>query len=119
MFSCVMRWNGFVDGSAAGAGGRVTGAASVETAGDDASDACDIILKYGFLLSVSAGGEVTTAGGGGDVAGIAGGGLGFRSCSWWLIWLPPSVGVDSCGVICSGPSSSEEESSSFMASSWR
>ena len=83
-----MRWKGFVDASVAGAvagavaGGGAAGAggAFVEVAGEEASDGCDIILKYGFLLSASVGGgEVTTVGiEGGEVAG---GGLAFRSNS--------------------------------------
>lgn len=92
------------------------GTAGAATASED----WVIILKYGFLLSVSDGGDVTTAGGGRTVAGAAaGGGLGFGSGSCWLIWLLPRVGVDASGVICFAPSSSDEELSSSIDSSWR
>lgn len=40
------------------------------------------------------------------------------SASWPITWLSPNVGVEACGVIWSGPSSSEELSS-FIASSCR
>jgi hypothetical protein len=53
---------------------------------DGLSDDWDIIRKKGFLLSVSAGGEVMTE-------GITGGGVAFFSSSW----LPT---VDAWGVIC-------------------
>lgn len=75
----VMRWKGFVETSFCGAGGAGAGGAA---AADDASEDCDIILKYGLRLSRSAGGlDVTICGGGGG-----GGGVDCRSGSW--------VGVD-------------------------
>lgn len=114
--SCFIRWKGLVEASVggAGAGGAAvgTGGALTGADGDEASDGWVINLKYGFLLSASAGGEATTVGtDGGEATGEAT----FRSSSW----LPATVGVDAWGVTCSGPSSSEDESSSFMASSCR
>lgn len=87
MLSCVILWKGFVEMSAAGGadGAGAAGAAgalSDADGGDDGgSDGCVIILKYGFLLSGSVGGEVMTVGGGEVVDTVGGGGLGLRSSS--------------------------------------
>jgi hypothetical protein len=80
---CVILWKGFV---AEGAGAAGAGALSFDW---------DIILKNGFLLSVSLGGDVTTVGGaGGDETASAGGGEGFLSSSWLATWLSLLVGVE-------------------------
>lgn len=119
---CVMRWKGLVETSAWGGGGGATGGAGAGGAGgaatlDNVSEDCDIILKYGLRLS--GGLEVTICGRGGGVAcrSGSGSGAGSGSRSRLTIWLPPKVGVDAWGVICSGPSSSDDELSSSIASS--
>lgn len=77
-----MRWNGFVDSAdAGGAGGGGAGASGAAADGAEASGACVIILKKGFLLSVSVGGLTTVVGG--DTTGAVGaaGGVDCRSSS--------------------------------------
>ena len=87
--SCVMRWKGLVEASAAGGAG---GAGAAGAAGGDEAGPDVIILKYGFLLSFSGAGLTTVVGG--DWTGAGGGGDAFLSSSWLLIWLPACVGVD-------------------------
>jgi hypothetical protein len=93
--ACVIRWKGFVETSGCGGGGGATGGAGAgaDGAGDAASEDCDIILKKGLRLSVSAVGglDVTICG---VEAAAAGGGVGFLSGSRSTTWLSSMVGVE-------------------------
>ncbi len=125
-----MRWNGFVEVTAAGGGAGCVcdmGGGGGAAAGGPDSEDTELLLKYGFLDCSTTGVEfviggllsgvasrtlllVDDAAGGGAEVG-AGGGIEAGVGKTWLV-----EGVVSCGVLSCRPSSSEDDSSPRLSS---